>query len=128
MGERPAWASNPGGSCREGPTFTCEDLYCSSGMDTRLQELRDTFTSSAMALLRHTASSTCTEDEVLMAAMNIGGKVSFRNHFVRVHECWSSDWSNTSSHPKAVITSTRLSVNRGFADPPTCILCLYGTH
>lgn len=93
--ERPSWASNPGGSCREGPTFTCEDLYCSSGMDARLQELRDTFTSSAMALLRHTASSTCTEDEVLMAAMNIGGKVSFRNHFVRVHDCWSSDWSTS---------------------------------
>lgn len=91
--ERPAWASNPGGSCREGPTFTCEDLYCSSGMDARLQELRDTFTSSAMALLRHNASSTCTEDEVLLAAMNVGGKVSFRNHFIRVHDCWSNVWS-----------------------------------
>lgn len=93
--ERPAWASNPGGSCRNGPTFTCGDLYCSSGMDSQLQELRDAFTSSAMALLRHSTSSTCTETEVLTAAMNIGGKISFRNHFSRVHECWSSQWNNS---------------------------------
>lgn len=93
--ERPAWApSNPGGSCRDGPNFTCEDLYCSSAMDSRLMQLRDAFTSSAMALLRHNgASSTCTETEVLTAAMNIGGKISFRNHFSRVHECWSSQWN-----------------------------------
>merc|ERR1711899_49924 len=44
--ERPAWASNPGGSCRNGPDFTCDDLYCSSDMDAQLQELRDIFTSS----------------------------------------------------------------------------------
>jgi len=94
--ERPQWASsNPGGSCRNGPDFTCQDLYCSSAQDSNLQNLRDVFTSSAMALLRHSASSTCTETEVLTAAMNIGGKISFRNHFSRVHECWSSEW-NTS--------------------------------
>jgi len=92
---RPAWASNPGGSCRNGPDFTCQDLYCSSDMDAQLQELRDIFTSSEMALLRHSATSTCTQSEVLTAAMNIGGKISFRNHFSRVHECWSSQWNNS---------------------------------
>merc|ERR1712038_854164 len=102
--QRPAWASNPGEDCRNGPDFLCEDLYCSSDLDSRLLQVRDTFTSSAMALLRHTASSTCTEDEVLMAAMNIGGKVSFRNHFVRVHDCWSSDWSNTSGATRRLLS------------------------
>lgn len=101
--ERPAWASNPGASCREGPNFVCEDLYCASGMDTRLQELRDAFTSFDLALLRHTASSTCTEDEVLLAAMNVGGKVSFRNHFIRVHDCWSSDWSASSGATRRLL-------------------------
>lgn len=90
---RPAWASNSGDSCRDGPNFLCGDLYCSSDMSSQLQELRDTFTSDAMALLRHSASSTCTETEVLTAAMNIGGKISFRNHFSRVHACWSSEWN-----------------------------------
>jgi len=91
--ERPAWASNPGDSCRNGPTFLCEDLYCDSHMSTQLQDLRDAFTSDAMALLRHSASSTCTSEEVLQAAMNIGGKISFRNHFSRVHRCWEQEWN-----------------------------------
>jgi len=99
---RPAWASNPGGSCRNGPTFLCDDLYCDSDMSTQLQELRDTFTSDAMALMRHTASSTCTETDVLTAAMNIGGKISFRNHFSRVHACWSSEW-NTSGATRRLL-------------------------
>merc|ERR1711899_417377 len=93
--ERPAWASNPGDSCRDGPNFLCGDLYCSSDMSSQLQELRDTFTSDAMALLRHSVSSTCAETEVLTAGMDIGGKISFRNHFSRVHECWSSQWNNS---------------------------------
>merc|ERR1711997_474090 len=42
--ERPQWASNPGDSCRNGPDFTCQDLYCSSNMDSNLQSLRDVFT------------------------------------------------------------------------------------
>merc|ERR1712038_382833 len=100
--ERPAWASNPGDSCRDGPNFLCGDLYCSSDMSSQLQELRDTFTSDAMALLRHSASSTCTETEVLTAAMNIGGKISFRNHFSRVHACWSSEW-NTSGATRRLL-------------------------
>lgn len=91
--ERPAWASNPGDSCRSGSTFLCEDLYCDSHMSTQLQELRDTFTSDAMALLRHSASSTCTSEEVLQAAMNIGGKISFQDHFSRVHQCWEQEWT-----------------------------------
>jgi hypothetical protein len=100
--ERPVWASNPGDSCRDGPNFLCDDLYCDSGMSSQLQELRDTFTSDAMALLRHSASSTCTEAEVLTAAMNIGGKISFRNHFSRVHACWSSEW-NTSGATRRLL-------------------------
>jgi len=91
---RPAWASDAGASCRNGPTFLCEDLYCSSDMDSLLQELRDTFTSE-MTLLQHSASSICTPEEVLTAAMNIGGKISFRNHFSRVHACWSDEWNNS---------------------------------
>jgi len=93
--DRPAWASNPGGDCKVSGDFMCDDLYCDSDMAPQLQELRDAFTSSDMALLRHSASSTCTESEVLTAAMNIGGKISFRNHFIRVHQCWSSEWNNS---------------------------------
>lgn len=103
---RPAWASNPGGSCRTGAVFTCEDLYCDSDMSPQLQELRDTFTSSAMALLRHSASSTCTESEVLQAAMNIGGKLSFQRHFQYVHQCWSQEW-NTSGATRRLLAMAR---------------------
>merc|ERR1711928_4673 len=38
--ERPAWASNPGDSCRDGPNFLCDDLYCASGMSSQLAQLR----------------------------------------------------------------------------------------
>jgi len=102
---RPDWASNPGDSCRNGSDFLCDDLYCAASQDARLQTLRDEFTSAAMGLLRHRASSTCTEAEVLQSVMNIGGKQSFQRHFERVHTCWSSETSqwNTSGATRRLL-------------------------
>jgi hypothetical protein len=103
--QRPAWASNPGASCWDSGDFLCADLYCSSALDSRLQDLRDAFTSMDMGLLRHSASSTCTDTEVTTAGWNIGGKQSFLNHFERVHACWSSPDSswNTSGATRRLL-------------------------
>jgi len=92
----PAWATNatPGDSCKNG-SFECDAFYCDSAEHPLLQQLRDTFTSGDMDLLQYSATSTCTEDQVLTAAMNIGGKLSFQRHFARVHQCWSSEWSTS---------------------------------
>lgn len=93
--EHPEWAPDAGDSCRDGPTFLCANFYCDAEEHTLLAELRDSFTSDSMAMLRHSQQdSLCSTEEVRTAALNIGGKVSFQNHFDRVHACLSDDQWN----------------------------------
>lgn len=91
----PDWTPFPGDSCKDGQDFLCADYYCSAAEHDRLALLRDTFTSDSMAMLRHGEGSVCSTEQVRTAALHIGGKTSFQEHFDRVHACLSNDQWNT---------------------------------
>lgn len=91
----PEWTPYPGDSCKDGQDFLCSEFYCSADEHDRLALLRDTFTSESMAMLRHGEDSVCSTEQVRTAALHIGGKNSFQEHFDRVHACLSNSQWNT---------------------------------